>query len=81
MILESLIKSWANCIGESDLFPEIRPIANFKTINFPLVRRIYPQLIANKIISVQPLSGPTSLIYYLRNVPTQNKPKRDGDSW
>lgn len=36
-------------------------IASFKRISIPLVRRIYPQLIANKIVSVQPLLGPTGL--------------------
>ena len=36
-------------------------IAQFKRISIPLVRRIYPQLIANKIVSVQPLLGPTGL--------------------
>ena len=41
-------------------------IAQFKRISIPLVRRIYPQLIANKIVSVQPLLGPTGLVYYLR---------------
>ena len=41
-------------------------IANFKRISIPLVRRIYAQLIANKIVSVQPLLGPTGLVYYLR---------------
>jgi len=41
-------------------------IASFKRISIPLVRRIYPQLIANKIVSVQPLLGPTGLVYYLR---------------
>lgn len=34
-------------------------VAQFKRISIPLVRRIYPQLIANKIVSVQPLLGPT----------------------
>lgn len=37
----------------------------FGRMSIPLVRRIYPSLIANKIMSVQPLTGPTSLIYYL----------------
>ena len=46
-------------IDTSDLF-------QFKRISIPLVRRIYPQLIANKIVSVQPLTGPTGLAYYLR---------------
>lgn len=41
-------------------------IAAFKRISIPLVRRIYPQLIANKVVSVQPLLGPTGLVYYLR---------------
>jgi len=38
---------------------------DFKRIQIPLVRRIYPQLIADKIINVQPLTGPTGLVYYL----------------
>ena len=41
-------------------------IAQFKRISIPLVRRIYPQLIANKVVSVQPLLGPTGLVYYMR---------------
>lgn len=31
----------------------------------PLVRRLFPKLIANNIISVQPLKGPTGMIRYL----------------
>lgn len=41
-------------------------VSQFRRISIPLVRRIYPQLIANKIVSVQPLLGPTGLVYYLR---------------
>jgi len=41
-------------------------VSQFKRISIPLVRRIYPQLIANKVVSVQPLLGPTGLVYYLR---------------
>src|SRR5579859_3266794 len=48
-------------------------IAQFKRISIPLVRRIYPQLIANKIVSVQPLLGPTGLVYYLRFRYASNK--------
>lgn len=48
-------------------------IASFKRISIPLVRRIYPQLIANKIVSVQPLLGPTGLVYYLRFRYSSNK--------
>lgn len=48
-------------------------VAQFKRISIPLVRRIYPQLIANKIVSVQPLLGPTGLVYYLRFRYASNK--------
>jgi hypothetical protein len=48
-------------------------IGQFKRISIPLVRRIYPQLIANKIVSVQPLLGPTGLVYYLRFRYSSNK--------
>lgn len=48
-------------------------IAQFSRISIPLVRRIYPQLIANKIVSVQPLLGPTGLVYYLRFRYSSNK--------
>jgi hypothetical protein len=39
----------------------------FERISIPLTRRIYPQLIANNIVSVQPMMGPASLAYYLRH--------------
>ncbi len=48
-------------------------VAQFKRISIPLVRRIYPQLIANKLVSVQPLLGPTGLVYYLRFRYSSNK--------
>jgi hypothetical protein len=48
-------------------------IAQFKRISIPLVRRIYPQLISNKIVSVQPLLGPTGLVYYMRFRYSSNK--------
>ena len=55
-------------------------IAQFKRISIPLVRRIYPQLIANKIVSVQPLLGPTGLVYYLRFRYSSNKGSVQGAS-
>jgi hypothetical protein len=34
-------------------------VANFSRISIPLIRRAYPQLIANQIFSVEPLIVPT----------------------
>lgn len=38
--------------------PKDTDIASFKRISVPLVRRIYPQLLASKIMGVQPMTGP-----------------------
>jgi len=40
-------------------------IATFTTSLLPAVRRIYNKLIAMDLVSVQPLSGPTGLIYWI----------------
>jgi hypothetical protein len=34
-------------------------------VMFPIIRRVMPELIANKLVSVQPLTQPTGLIYYI----------------
>ena len=57
----------------NEIATDTSDIAQFKRISIPLVRRIYPQLIANKIVSVQPLLGPTGLVYYLRFRYSSNK--------
>lgn len=40
-------------------------LGTFQKFSFPLVRRVFPELIANKIVSVQPMEGPVSQIFYL----------------
>jgi hypothetical protein len=42
-------------------------LGTFQKFAFPLVRRVYPELIANKIVGVQPMQGPVSQIFYLGN--------------
>lgn len=34
-------------------------------VMFPMIRRVMPDLIANKLVSVQPLNMPTGIIYYI----------------
>lgn len=41
-------------------------IANFNRVLMPLVRRIFPNLIANEIVGVQPMTGPVGLAYAMR---------------
>lgn len=42
-------------------------IATFTPILMPLIRYLYPRLIANELLGVQPLSSPTAYIYALVN--------------
>jgi hypothetical protein len=42
-------------------------VAQFTPILMPMVRRVYPNLIANEILGVQPMSMPTGFIYALTN--------------
>lgn len=41
-------------------------IAPFQHYLLPLVRRVYPNLIANELVGVQPMTSPASLIFYLK---------------
>ena len=40
-------------------------LGTFQKFAFPLVRRVFPELIANKVCGVQPMQGPVSQIFYL----------------
>lgn len=34
-------------------------------VMFPMIRRVFPNLIANQLVSVQPITAPTGVIYYV----------------
>jgi hypothetical protein len=40
-------------------------IGDFQKYAFPLVRAIFPELVANQLVSVQPMLGPVSQVFYL----------------
>ena len=40
-------------------------LGTFQKFAFPLVRRVFPELIANSLVSVQPMSGPVSQVFYM----------------
>jgi len=41
-------------------------VGSFDKYVFPLVRRTYPTLIVNDIVSVQPMTSPQGIIFYLK---------------
>jgi hypothetical protein len=50
---------------DEDAPTTVGKLGTFQKFAFPLVRRVYPQLIANSIVGVQPMGGPVSQIFYL----------------
>ncbi len=40
-------------------------VGSFDRFAFPMIRAIYPNLVATDLVSVQPMQGPTSLIFFL----------------
>src|SRR5574343_421309 len=44
---------------------ELADIKGFQNIAFPIVRRVFGGLIANELVSVQPMSLPSGLLFYL----------------
>ena len=60
-----LLENQANYITEAGSTIST-DIADFKKIIMPLTRRIFPNLIANDLVSVQPMAGPVGLAYALR---------------
>lgn len=64
LMLENTEKEHARLVAEGTLSGDV---AQFTPILMPMVRRVYPQLIANELLGVQPMAMPTGFIYALTN--------------
>ena len=62
---KSIISEKNDRVDEADAPTTVGKLGTFQKFAFPLVRRVYPQLIANSIVGVQPMGGPVSQIFYL----------------
>ena len=63
-LLENAEKENNKIISEGTLAGDV---AQFTPILMPMVRRVYPQLIANQLLGIQPMTMPTGYIYALVN--------------
>ena len=73
LLSNTALASQGVLVGESVISSDI---AQFTPILLPIVRRVYPALVANQLLGVQPLTMPTGYIYALVNRYTGNK--KDG---
>lgn len=61
---------------------EVADIKGFQNIAFPIVRRVFGGLIANELVSVQPMSLPSGLLFYLDyQFGTSNKAGNQNLDW
>ena len=54
-------------------------VEGFAAVAFPIVRRVFGGLIANDLVSVQPMSLPSGLIFFMDFVKSDNPSTRKGD--
>lgn len=45
-------------------------VGSFDLFTMPIVRRVFPEILAKELVSVQPMSGPTGKLFYLDFVTT-----------
>lgn len=57
-----LLENQAGYLTESTQTADVQ---GFDIVAFPMVRRVFSRLLANEIVSVQPMSLPTGLIFYI----------------
>ena len=60
-----LLENESSYISNMEEDVRIQNIGSFEKFVFPIVRAVFPNLIAKDIVSVQPMTGPTSLVFYL----------------
>ena len=63
-IMETTAQETERQIAEGTIAGDI---AQFTPFLMPMLRKVYPALIANELLGMQPLSGPTGFIYSLTN--------------
>jgi len=63
-VMETTLKDTEQQISEGTISADV---AQFTPFLLPMLRRIYPALIANELLGVQPMAGPTGFIYNLTN--------------
>jgi hypothetical protein len=78
-VTAQLLENQAKSIVEERLTEDITAAATttgqlgtFQKFAFPLVRRVYPKLLANSLVGVQPMQGPVSQVFYLGNDRAKN---------
>jgi hypothetical protein len=77
MLLENEAKYLAEAGGQPGGL-NTGDVQGLQKVMLPIVRRVFPNLIANNIVSVQPISAPAGIIFYLKYQQGTERPGNDG---
>ena len=73
ILLENELRHGGELISETTLSGQVPAaagatpnVATFQHYLLPLVRRVYPNLVTNELVGVQPMTSPASLVFYLK---------------
>lgn len=60
-----LLETQKNYMSSLDEDTRTSAIGSFEKYVFPIIRAVFPNLVATELVSVQPMQGPTSLVFYM----------------
>jgi hypothetical protein len=63
-ITARLLENQLNWMQSLDEETHVASIGSFEKFVFPIIRAVYPNLVAADLVSVQPMEAPTSLVFY-----------------
>jgi hypothetical protein len=63
-LLAFLMENQKNWLESLDEETRVANIGSFEKFIFPMIKGVYPNLVATELVSVQPMQSPTSLIFF-----------------
>jgi len=64
-ILATLLENEAQHIAGLDEDTRSSAIGSFEKFIFPMIRAVWPNLVSQELVSVQPMEGPISMLFFL----------------
>lgn len=64
-VLAQLLENEANHIAALDEETRTSAIGSFEKFIFPMIRAVWPNLVSQELVSVQPMEGPISMLFFL----------------
>jgi len=53
----------------------------FEGVAFPMIRRVFTRLLADDIVSVQPMATPQGMLYFIGSIESKIKSFKFGRNW